>query len=228
MPCVTVFFVKNTVIAYFAILALCGLVTLSVLGASLLQKGDPRGTLVLSIVVAGLLVTFIYGVVIDRKAKAQRAEVARAPAVRTTTSTSSAEYAYSPAAVWSAIRPAEAAIALDGDVAHAFTVPAIPDGPGERQCFFGRNGSIAMLEVLEEVPERLAVTQSLFPPGDVSTRMEYRLEPTPVGCRLTIDTIMETPDYLTPDQVAMQGFSDSFLSDLEPLLQKRTLEKSRE
>jgi hypothetical protein len=228
MPCVTVFFVKNIVIAYFAILALCGLVALSVLGASLLQKGDPRGTLVLIIVAAGLLVTFIYGAVIGRKAEVQRPKVAKPPACRITTSTSSAEYAYPSAVVWSAIRPAEAAMETDSDVAHAFTVPAIPDGPGERQCFFGRNGSIAMLEVLEEVPERLAVTQSVFPPGEVSTRMVYRLEPTPMGCRLTIESTMETPDYMTPNQEAMQDFSDSFLENLEHLLEKRMLESAHE
>lgn len=228
MPCVTVFFVKNIVIAYFGILALGGLVTLSVLGASLLQEGDPRGTLVLSFVVAGLLVTFIYGTVIDRKAKVQRAEVAKAPTFKTTTSTSSAEYAYPPAVVWSAIRPAEAAIALDSSVAHAFTVPAIPDGPYERQCFFGWNGSISIIEVLEEVPEQLAVTQPLCPGGDALEKVVYRLDPTPVGCRLTIEASVETPDYLTPDQAVMQGYSDSFLENIEQLLQKRTLEGSRE
>ncbi|MFK0041136.1 hypothetical protein ACIQTW_14985 [Paenarthrobacter sp. NPDC090517] len=113
------------------------------------------------------------------------------------------------------------------DVAHAFTVPAIPDGPGERQCFFGWNG-ISMIEIIEEVPERFAATQVLFPPGEVSTKMVYRLEPTTLGCRLTIETIEEAPDYLTPNQAAMQQFSDSFLHNLEPLLQKRTLKEVRD
>lgn len=226
-PCVTVLFVKNIVIAYFAILALSGLVTLSLLGASLLQNRDPLGVPVLAIVVSGLLLTFIHGAIADRKVQAQRADAAKAHTFRATTTTSSAEYGYSPAVVWSAIRPAEAA--MEGnDVAHAFAVPAIPDGPGERQCFFGWNGSVSMIEVIEEVPERFAVTQVLFPPGDVSTKMVYRLEPTTLGCRLTIETIEETPDYLTPNQAAMQQFSDSFLHNLEPLLQKRALEEVRE
>jgi len=226
-PCVTVLFVKNTVIAYFGFLALSGLVALSLLGASLLQNRDPLGIPVLVVVVSGLLLTFIHEVIADRRAQAQRADAAKAPAFRTTATKSSAEYGYSPAVVWSAIRPSETA--MEGnDVAHAFTVPAIPDGPGERQCFFGWNGSVSMIEVIEEVPERFAVTQVLFPPDDISTKMVYRLEPTTLGCRLTIETIEEAPDYLSPNQAAMQQFSDSFLHTLEPLLQKRALEEARE
>ncbi|WP_454809850.1 hypothetical protein [Paenarthrobacter nitroguajacolicus] len=219
---------KNTVIAYFGFLALSGLVALSLLGASLLQNRDPLGVPVLAIVVSGLLLTFIHEVVADRRTQAQRADAAIAPDFRTTTTTSSAEYRYSPAAVWSAIRPAESAPALDSDVAHAFTVPAIPDGPRERQCFFGWNGSISIIEVLEEVPERLAVTQPLFPRGDALEKVVYRLDPTSVGCRLTVEASVEMPDYLAPNQAAMQEYSDSFLENIEQLLQKRALEEARE
>ncbi|ASN19244.1 hypothetical protein CGK93_05715 [Arthrobacter sp. YN] len=184
--------------------------------------------MVLALVVGGLLLTFLYGAIIGRKAKALTARAAKAPGFRTTTATSTAEYQFSPALVWSVIRPAEAAIADGSDVAYAFTVPPIPDGPGERQCFFGRNGSVSMLEVLEEVPERLAVTQALFPPGDVSTKTVYRLEPTGMGCRLTLETIVETPDFMIANEAEMQRFGDSYLSSLESLLEKRSLEDARQ
>ena len=184
--------------------------------------------MVLVLVVGGLLLTFLYGALVGRKAKALTVSAAKTPGFRTTTSTSTAEYQYSPALVWSTIRPAEAAIRDGSDVTHAFAVPAIPDGPGERQCFFGRNGSVSMIEVLEEVPERLAVTQSLFPPEDVSTKTVYRLEPTELGCRLTLETIVETPDFLIANQAEMQRFGDSYLGSLESLLEKRSLEDARQ
>lgn len=218
---------KNTVIAYFAVLALTGLVTLSIQGASLLQKSDPRGALVLIIVVGGLLLTFLYGVIISRTArvKVQPPKAAKMPGVRTTATTSTADYDFSPAVVWSTIRPAEAAIVDGSNVAYAFTVPAIPDGPRERQCFFGRNGGISILEIIEEVPERLAVTQSIFPPDEdgASTKTVYRLEPTARGCSLTLESIVETPDFLMADQQAMQRFGDSYLEGLRVLLEQRKL-----
>jgi hypothetical protein len=224
--------VKNTVIAYFAVLALTGLVTLSVQGAALLQKSDPRGALLLIIVVGGLLSTFLYGVITSRTArvKVQPPKAATMPGVRTTTSTSTADYDFSPAAVWSIIRPAEAAIVGGSNVAYAFTVPAIPDGPRERQCFFGRNGSISILEIVEEVPERLAVTQSIFPPDEngASTKTVYRLEPTTKGCSLTLESIVETPDFLMVDQKAMQRFGDSYLEGLRVLLEQRKPEGTLE
>lgn len=209
---------KTTVITYGVLLAVSGLVTLSVLGASLLQHKDPRGIAVLALVVGGLLLTFAYALMSGRKSRAVANAEKKPPASRIYSSSASAEYPHSASVVWALIRPAEAAVTLSDDVDHAFAVPAIPEGPGERQCFFLRNGQISIIEVLSEIPERLAVTQSLLPASDASTKMTYRLEPTPVGCRLTIETLIETPDYLIVDQQAIQKSGSEFVGKVAAVL----------
>jgi len=218
--------VKNTLIAYFGILALAGLVSLSVLGASMLQKGNKLGVPVLVVVAAGLLLTFAYAVVTSRKAESQRPSAPKVPDLNIVTTTSSADFSYTPAVVWSAIRPAETAVEISSETAYAFSVPAIADGPPERQCFFGWNGSINVLEVLEEVPERLAVTQSLLPSSGAPTKTVYRLESTPAGCRLTIETAIELPRDHIPNRALIQSYGDSYLVRVESFLRKGLLQEA--
>lgn len=212
--------VKTAVLTYISILALSGLVALSVLGAVLLQREDPRGIGVLALVVGGLLMTFVLAVTQSIKTKPRKV-MAHTPAFKTITNTTTAEYPHSPAAVWSLIKPAKSATLLSENVIQAVSVPGVPDGPRERQCFFLRNGQVHIIEVIEEIPGRLAVTQALFPPSPVSQRTTYRLEPTAVGCRLTVEDCAEVPVDVSISQQATQDHRESFLARVRELLDAR-------
>ncbi|MCF3139055.1 hypothetical protein LRQ04_07270 [Paenarthrobacter sp. AR 02] len=208
---------KTAVLTYVSILALSGLVALSVLGAVLLQKEDPRGIAVLALVVGGLLMTFILAVIQGVKAKPGKV-TAHEAAFNTVTTSATAEYPHSASAVWSLIKPAESATLLSENVIQAVSVPGLPDGPGERQCFFLRNGQIEVIEVVEEIPGRMAVTQALFPPSPVSQRTTYRLDATAAGCRLTVEDCVEVPVDISIDQEATQDHRKTFLARVGELL----------
>ncbi len=219
--------VKNTVYAYFGLLVVAGLVSLTLLGASLLENGDNRGFPILAVLLAGLLLTFIHGAREDQRGRRESKVPAVASTCSITTTTSTAEYECEPAVVWSAIRPAEAAVALGVDVEHAFSVPAIEDGPRERQCFFLRSGQIHVIEIIEEIPERLAVTEPVLPPSDVGVRTTYRLEPTATGCRLTLEERVEMPPGFAADEQAMRRQSEAFLAGLAEHLKGGVVERAR-
>lgn len=214
---------KSTVIGYFAVLALSGLVSLSVLGASMLQRNDNRGIPVLALVVGGLLLTLVQGMMLGRKSKAGgavRSPGASAAEPTTTTIAASEEFAHPPSAVWAVIRPAESSLSLEDGVYHAVSVPAIPDGPGELQCFFHRNGHIGVLEVVEEVPEQLAVTRPRVPVGpDTLTR--YRLEGTGRGSRLTIESDLEVSGDFTLEGEEYRRYWGSYLRRVNALLEQQ-------
>ncbi|GGJ18458.1 hypothetical protein [Paenarthrobacter histidinolovorans] len=214
---------KSTVIGYFAVLALSGLVSLSVLGASMLQRNDNRGIPVLALVVGGLLLTFVQGMMLGRKSNAGgavRSPGASAAEPTTTTIAASEEFAHPPSAVWAVIRPAESSLSLEDGVYRAVSVPAIPDGPGELQCFFHRNGHIGVLEVVEEVPEQLAVTRPRVPVGpDTLTR--YRLEGTGRGSRLTIESALEVSGDFTLEGEEYRRYWGSYLRRVNALLEQQ-------
>ncbi|BCW39534.1 hypothetical protein StoSoilB3_10690 [Arthrobacter sp. StoSoilB3] len=214
---------KSTVIGYFAVLALSGLVSLSVLGASMLQRNDNRGIPVLALVVGGLLLTFVQGVLLGRKSKAGCAVGSPGAIARestTTTVVASEDFAHSPSAVWAVIRPAESSLSLEDGVYHALSVPAIPDGPGELQCFFYRNGYVGVLEVVEEVPEQLAVTRPRVPVGpDMLTR--YRLEGTGGGSRLTIESDLEVSGDFSLEGEEYRRYWGSYLRRVNALLDQQ-------
>lgn len=93
--------------------------------------------------------------------------------------------------VWSLIRPAEAAVLLS-DAKRAFTVPGTPTGVGEQQCFIRRDGSVSIIEVVEEERPRWAATR-IITPSNVDTRQTYRLEPSGTGCTFTMGISLEIP-----------------------------------
>ncbi|MET4899938.1 hypothetical protein PV760_04560 [Paenarthrobacter sp. CC6] len=214
---------KSTVIGYFAVLALSGLVSLSVLGASMLQRNDNRGIPVLALVVGGLLLTFVQGVMLGRKSKAGSAVGSPGAIARestTTTVVASEDFAHSPSAVWAVIRPAESSLSLEDGVYHALSVPAIPDGPGELQCFFHRNGYIGVLEVVEEVPEQMAVTRPRVPVGpDMLTR--YRLEGIGGGSRLTIESDLEVSGDFSLEGEECRRYWGSYFRRVNALLDQQ-------
>lgn len=87
--------------------------------------------------------------------------------------------------------------------------------------FFLRNGQIEVIEVIEEIPGRLAVTQALLPPSPVSQRTTYRLDTTAVGCRLTVEDSAEVPVDFSIDQQTAKDHSESFLARVRELLDAR-------
>lgn len=220
---------KTTVIGYIAVLALAGLVSLSVLGASLLQRHDNRGIAVLGLVVGGLLLTFIYGLMVGRAARAaeRRLRTAQSPVPQFTTMTikASADFAHSPSSVWALIRPAESSVGFVDGLYHAMSIPAVDGGPGELQCFFHRNGQIDAIEVLQEIPEQLAVIRSLLPAGRPDTEMRYRLEETGRGSRLTIETDYEVPGDTATETDLGSGFWDSYFERIGAVLDRQAAEE---
>ncbi|MFK0007191.1 hypothetical protein ACIQTZ_09060 [Paenarthrobacter sp. NPDC090520] len=214
---------KNTVLTYFVLMALVGMVTLSVLGASMVQKNDGRGLVVLALVVGGLLLTFIYGLTADRRGRAQRASASRPPRYKTVTVSSSAEFPHPPSAVWALIRPAESALSLTDGVYHAVSVPPLPDGPGELQCFFHRNGDIGAIEVVQEIPEQLAVTRPVLPAGDVQTQTTYRLEIAPRGAKLTVESEFEVPEPAVMNEDMCRLYWDKHFGEIRVLLDRQAV-----
>ncbi|UXM92804.1 hypothetical protein [Paenarthrobacter sp. JL.01a] len=219
---------KTTVIGYIAVLALAGLVSLGILGASLLQRHDNRGIAVLALVVGGLLLTFIYGLMVGRAAKAAerrlRTAQSKVPQFTTMTIKASADFAHSPSSVWALIRPAESSLSFVDGIYHAVSIPAVADGPGELQCFFHRNGQIGAIEVLQEIPEQLAVTRSLLPAGGTDTETRYRLEETGRGSRLTIETDYEVPGGRAIETDLGSGFWDSYFERVGAVLDRQAAE----
>ncbi|WP_256820418.1 SRPBCC family protein [Dietzia sp. Die43] len=101
----------------------------------------------------------------------------------------------SPEEVWNLLRPAENAVHLDPTTVRAFRVPGTPSGVGEIQGFIARqNGreSIGMVEVLEETPNRYALTRSIGVEDD-ALRMAYYLQPTRSGTRLELRSTFTIP-----------------------------------
>lgn len=103
-----------------------------------------------------------------------------------------------PQEVWNLIRPAENAVHLDPTTMRAFHVPGTPLGVGEIQGFISRqNGReyIAMIEVLEEVEGRYALTRPIGLEDDAH-RLAYILHDTRSGTRLELRSTFTIPAEL--------------------------------
>ena len=103
-----------------------------------------------------------------------------------------------PHQVWSIIRPAENAVHLDPTTVRAFQVPGTPTGVGEIQGFITRlNGReyVAMVEVLEEVECRYALTRQIGLEDDAH-RMSYILRENRSGTRLELRSTFTVPAEL--------------------------------
>ncbi|GAB2935818.1 hypothetical protein GCM10027047_35630 [Rhodococcus aerolatus] len=100
---------------------------------------------------------------------------------------------YSVEHVWSLIKPAENGKLTDPDVMLGFRIPGTPDGTGEQQCFLHRDGTYSVLEVLHEIPFQQAVTRTLLPTPDSTTRTFHSVQEQPTGCLLTLAVEMYLP-----------------------------------
>jgi hypothetical protein len=89
---------------------------------------------------------------------------------------------HSPSKVWSLIVPAEHAPLLSPTISRAYQVPGTPKGVGEQQASTDLAGNTAVVEIIEYVEERRAVTKVVSPPMPVPIRMTYSLEPLGEGC----------------------------------------------
>lgn len=136
-----------------------------------------------------------------------------------------AEYRHTPAAVWELIRPAEAAMLIDG-AAQAFKVPGTPDGEGERQCFISADGGVSVIEVVSEVPGRSAVTRAVCSPEHPLVETTYTLEPVGAGCRLTMQTLVELPVPMPATQKqAIRVHNRSFVEKVRHLLDTQSVQE---
>lgn len=85
--------------------------------------------------------------------------------------------------MWDLIRPAENAILIDPTTVRAFHVPGTPIGVGEMQGFIVRQDGrerIAMIEVIEEVNGRYALTRPVGADDDAH-RIAYLLHESGAG-----------------------------------------------
>ena len=202
-------------------MALAGMVSLSLQGASMLRKHDGSGYVVLALVVGGLVLAFVYGFTESRRGRAERAAAIKPPLVRTVTVDTAAEFPHPSSAVWALIRPAESALTLTGGVYHAASVPAVDGGPGELQCFFSRNGHIGVIEVVEEIPEQLAVTRHLLPAGGAAVLTTYRLEAMAEGAKLIVESEFELPENVAMDQDMWRRYWTHYFDKVRALLDQQ-------
>lgn len=106
--------------------------------------------------------------------------------------------------VWDFIKPAENGVLLSPDVVRGFSAPG-PAGKGEIQVFISmRDGveHISAIEVLEEIPEELAVTRTLGDP-DPAARGRTFLRLGEVGT-----TLLEQGHYFTLPAAAAGYFHE--------------------
>lgn len=220
------YLVKRAVDVYAVILQVAGFVTLGLYGASQVQRQDPRGAAVLAILVGGLVLTLAYVWGHYRRVRSTRRMAAgKSFRAHTFHSSATAEYGHAPAIVWELIRPAEAAILIDG-AAHAFKVPGTPDGEGERQCFISADGRVSVIEVVSEVPGRSAVTRAVCSPDHPVVETTYTLAPIAAGCRLTMQTLIELPVPMTAaQQQEIRAHDRSFLVKVGHLLDRQSVQE---
>lgn len=142
----------------------------------------------------------------------RRWEQGRTPA-RTVRLLESADLRHDCARVWALITPAENAVTLSPTtIARAFRVPGTPEGVGEQQCFLGHDGSATVIEVVEYVGGRRAVTRTVSPPEPVVSRTTYDLLPVGDGCRLTFGLDVDLPAGAMVDEQVWRSEARGYLA----------------
>ena len=175
--------------AFFLLIA--GFVAVGVYGLARAQREEPAGVVVLVLLGGGLILALVYAWRQSRNARNTRRMLAgesfRVHAFR---SSATAVFKNSGVEIWDLIRPAEFVL-LTGRAVRAFNVPGTRDGENELQCFISAEGHISAIEVISEDPGRRAVTRSVCHP-EHSVETTYTLESSTDGCRLTIETFVES------------------------------------
>lgn len=187
-----------------------------------MQRQDPSGVAVLVLLACGLILTLPYVWVHHRRARNTQRFLAGKPfRPRTFHASATAEYEHTPETVWELIRPAQVAVLIEG-AAQAFKVPGTPDGEGERQCFISGDGQVSCIEIVKEVPFRSAVTRSIRSPLEPSVQTTYVLEPSTTGCKLTMETVVESPVTIAvAQQQALRAQNESFVNKVGRLLDRQ-------
>ena len=174
------------------VLAILVLATLAdAAGKTVLSVAMIATLLVLTLLIAffGWLVDFRNRQAVKRHNRAL-AEGLRAPR-RKVQAEESETYHCDAETVWSIIRSSESA-ALQTDVKRAFRIPGTPIGVGEQQCFIRADGTVAIIEVLEEDQPYSAAIR-VITPSAIEAVETYRIEPSGSVCRLTIGIAVQIP-----------------------------------
>lgn len=218
------YLVKRAVEVYAFILQIAGFVALGLYGVSQLQRQDPRGITILALLACGIVLTLPYAWVHHRRSRNTQRFLAGKPfRPHTFHASATAEYKHAPERVWELIRPAQVAVLIEG-AAQAFKVPETPDGEGERQCFISEDGQVSCIEVVKEVPFRSAVTRSICSSLQPSVQTTYILEPSTTGCKLTRETVVESPVTVPfAQQQAFRGHNESFVEKVGHLLDRPSM-----
>jgi hypothetical protein len=129
---------------------------------------------------------------------------------------------HTPETVWSLIHPAENAPLLQPDVVRGYQVPGTPSGLGEQQAFVGLSGTTTVIEVVEYVERRQAVTNLISPKPPVPVRNVLALEPVSGGCILTFGQEYDghssqamTPESVTQWRQQAQSYLDRVRTTLD-------------
>lgn len=217
---------KRAVEVYAFILQIAGFFALGLYGVSQLQRQDPRGVVVLALLACGIMLTLPYVWAHHRRGRnTQRFLTGKPFRPHTFHSSATAEYKHAPETVWELIRPAQVAVLIEG-AAQAFKVPGTPEGEGERQCFISGDGQVSCVEVVKEVPYRSAVTRSICSPLQPSVQTTYILEPSTTGCKLTMETVVESPVALAIAQrQAFRAHNESFVEKVGHLLDRQSVQE---
>ena len=126
-----------------------------------------------------------------------------------------AQLPHPPEAVWSLIEPAEHATLVSPRLRRAFHVPGTPHGVGEQQAFTDDDGVTTVVEVVELVPDRRAVTVLVSPAPAVPTRTVHEVLPVVGGCLYTLRLEYDAPAHAQPTEQQEQAWREGAVAHLD-------------
>jgi hypothetical protein len=93
---------------------------------------------------------------------------------------------HSPEVIWSLIHPPETAPLLSPDCQKGYRVPGTPVGLGEQQAFVDLRGNTSVIEVVEIVEFRRAVTKAISADSPIALTSVTSIDPVSGGCIFSV------------------------------------------
>ena len=100
---------------------------------------------------------------------------------------------HSPEVIWSLIHPPENAPLLNPDCQKGYRVPGTPVGLGEQQAFVDLRGKTSVIEVVEVVEFRRAMTRTISSDSPVEGTSLTSIDPVSGGCIFSLTHEYEIP-----------------------------------